>query len=250
MNAALDTIHAMFSTHGDFLDKKIPDADLDAVLRAAVRAGSSGNAQSYAIVVVEDPEVMRAVSGYAASHMLVFCTDFARNREMAARLGTTYAVDPAWALLTGTTDTVLAAQTAAIAAASLGIGTLISNGVQRGDPRRVYELLDLPVEGCYPVLALYLGYPSSRPAVHSGRLFEPGVVYRGRYRRTPEDIERILEESDRMHCPVNGGYREKGYAHLLEAFFDGPGRRSLTGYDRLRESMARAGFPIGETKAP
>ena len=137
MNEVLKTIHSIHSTHGNFTDKHIPEQDLDTILNASVQAACSGPlTQNYAIVVVDDKDVMKEISGYVADRMLVYCVDFSRNIEIADYVGQTYVPGPSWAVVTGITDVILAAQNAVLAAHSLSIDSLISNGVQRGDPHR------------------------------------------------------------------------------------------------------------------
>jgi nitroreductase len=247
MNEALKTIHDLHSTHGNFKDMPLPKEDLEAILAASVRAANSGNAQSYAIIVCEDKALTKELSGYQASVALIYCVDVQRNMDLAKHLGLTYTVDPAWVLMTGVMDAVLAAQTAVIAARSLGVDSLISNGVQRGDVSRLWRLLDLPPKNVYPVLALYLGYADQDAGIRAGRLFEPGVIHRGRYQhRDAETLEAIIAATD---APEYGmafapKWREEGYAHYMEMFFKGPGMRAARVYQGLAPAMARAGIKI------
>ena len=155
MNETLQTIHRLHTTHGNFDMRPIPPDDLQAVLGATVRAPNASNAQNYAIIVVEDQAVMKEVAGYVAPVMLLYCVDLQRNIDLAQHLGCSYSYDPAWAMLTCVSDAAFAAQTAVIAAHSLGINTLLTNGTQRGNPSRIWRLLDLPARNCFPTVALY-----------------------------------------------------------------------------------------------
>ena len=75
-NDTLRTIHSLRTTHGDFSDREIRDADIEAVLAAAVRAANASNAQNYAIIVIRDRVVMKEESGgYSGAVALVFCVD-------------------------------------------------------------------------------------------------------------------------------------------------------------------------------
>ncbi len=42
-NPTLATIHDLHTTHGDFADRPIPEAELQTVLEASVRASSASN---------------------------------------------------------------------------------------------------------------------------------------------------------------------------------------------------------------
>ena len=57
--------------------------------------------------------------------------------------------------VTGSTDTILAAQTACIAAKSLGIDSLFTQrGLHRRDISQVFKTLNLPDKYCFPLVAL------------------------------------------------------------------------------------------------
>jgi len=246
MNKTLQTIHSLKSIHGDFTEKDITKEDLDTILCASIRAANAGNAQNYSIIVVADKSIMQEVSGCTASRMLVYCVDYQRNKDIAEHLGLSYLIDPSWALITGTADASLAAQTAVIAAQSLGIGSLISNGVQRNDPLRLWDLLKLPKKNCFPVLAVYLGYANKAASAHkSGRLGIPGVIHEHVYRaRDEEDIAQLLEITDSAGFGPLGGWKEKGYNHYLEGFFKGPGSRASTMYRKFGLALEKAGFKV------
>jgi len=247
MNDILKTIYNLHSTHGNFTDKLISNADLQTILQASVRAANAGNAQNYAIIVCRDAAIMKEVCGCQASVMLVYCVDVQRNMDLARHLGLSYTVDPAWVLMTGVTDAALAAQTAVVAARSLGIDSLISNGVQCGDVSRFWKLLDLPASNVYPVLGVYLGYADQQPARSTGRLFEPGVIHRRRYQhRDGPALDAIINATDApaFSAPAFAKWQESGHAHYLEMFFKGPGGRAGTMYGGIAPALAKAGIVI------
>ena len=222
VNETLRTIHELRTTHGNFLDKPLPDADLQTVLDASVRAGNASNMQSYSIVVVTDRGVMKTVCGYQASALLLYCIDTNRMADLARHLGCRFAQDPAWLATTGAVDTVMAAQTAVIAARSLGIDSLFTNGIHRGDPERVFAALDLPERNCLPLIALLLGYPDKPVARRKGRLNGPGIVHHGRYHRlSAAECDAVVAEYDapQRHLGLVEDWREKGAAHYLEWLF-------------------------------
>ena len=158
MNETCKTIHSLRTTHGNFSEQAISSEDLQTILNACVRAANASARQSYSIVVVEDKAVMKKVCGFVGSKALLFCADYNRLIDTAAHLGHGFAADGVVPFVTASTDTILAAQTAAIAARSLGIDSLFTNGIHRGDMSRVYELLDLPEAHCFPLIMLVLGY--------------------------------------------------------------------------------------------
>ena len=147
----------------------------------------------------------------------------------------------------GVVDSCLAAQTAAVAAKDLGIDSLFTNGVHRGDMERVYRLLDLPKAYCFPVIALVLGYPETEPDHKRGRLCGAGVIHRGTYRHlTDEEMDAVVARHDNPseHLDMGVPWRENGYAHFLDWFYEvwsSPARRPA-GAGKIFDSFLKTGF--------
>jgi nitroreductase len=244
MNETLAAIHAMRSTHGSFTEGELPEAELEAILEAAVRAPNASARQSYSIVVVEDRATMCELCGYAGSRLLLFCADFTRLAATAGRLGHPMRAPEATEFVTASIDAALAAENAAIAATSLGVATLFTNGIHRGDIDRVYRLLGLPERGCFPLIALVLGYAERAPAGPKGRLRGPGVVHRGRYRK-PEaaELDALVAEYDDPGRKLGlvEEWRAQGCEHYLDWFFT-KWMGSFKGPSGVRAVLERAGF--------
>lgn len=220
-NPTLNLIHSMYTTHGNFTDQEISDSDLQTILSATVRAATASNRQSYSIIVIRDPEKMLQLCGYSGSRALLFCVDSNRLNDMAAHLGYEADYGGSTMFVTGCIDTALAAQTAILAAQSLGIATLPTNGIHRGDIRRIYQLLNLPQEHCFPLLMLVLGYADQKPQFLKGRLDGAGVIHDEEYRRlTPQQKKEIVKIYDdpQYHMDFNQSWRTEGYPHYLDWF--------------------------------
>jgi nitroreductase len=243
MNETLRTIHNLRTIHGNFSDRQVADDDLATIVEASVRAANASARQSYSIVVVDDPETMHALCGYRASRMLVYCVDFNRISDTAAQLGCSFDTSELVDFVTGTIDTTLAAQTAAIAAKSLGIDSFFTNGIHRGDMCRVYEILDLPERGCFPVIALLLGYAAEEPPFLKGRISGAGLVHQGRYERLrEEEVAQLIAEYDdsERHLGMITDWAEQGHEHYLEWFYkDWSGSSDPS---QFYEILRRAGF--------
>ncbi len=223
MNETLRTLHSLRSIHGDFSGREVSAEDLHTILTTCVRAATASARQAYSIVVVEDKAIMRQL-GYVGSKVLVFCVDYTRLFVLADACGYVYKKIGMEDFITGSTDTILAAQTAAIAAKSLGIDSLFTNCVHRGEIARVHRLLDLPREYCFPLIALVLGYPKTEPKDgEKGRLCGPGVIHFGAYHRlTPDEVAAIIQQYDdpnKHFLALISHWREQGYAHYLEYLF-------------------------------
>jgi len=221
-NETLKTIGRLRTIHGNFLDKPLPESALQTILKASVRAANASNMQSYSIVVVKDRSLMKQVCNYQGSCMLLYCADYNRLKASAEHLGYSYFPDNITSLVTASVNAGLAVQTAAIAARSLGIDYLITNGIHRGDMERVWQLLDLPQTGCFPLIAMVLGYPTAEPAHQKGRLDGPGVIHYEKYHRlTKDELEEIMRQYDdpERHLALNEEWKAQGYAHFMDWWF-------------------------------
>jgi len=247
MNDTLKTIHSLRTIHGNFTSQEIMDEDMKLILNACVRAANASARQSYSIVVVEDGNLMKKLTGFTGSKALVFCVDYTRIIDVAEYLGHQFSSDGVIPFVTGSTDTILAAQTAAIAAKSLGIDSLFTNGIHRGNMTRVYELLDLPEKYCFPLIMLVLGYSEMEPSSLKGRLSGAGVVHYGKYHRVAEDeLDVLVRQYDdpEKHLGLNNTWKQEGFEHYLDWFYSVWSRRSgkREGKSQMFEILGRIGF--------
>ncbi|MDA8123724.1 MAG: nitroreductase [Deltaproteobacteria bacterium] len=251
MNETIRTLRSLRTIHGDFTKRRISGADLQTVLDCAVRAANASGRQSYSIVTVSDRDKMRHLCGYAGDRLLVFCVDFTRIIDLARHLGHEFTVPDIAGFVTGSTDTILAAQTACIAARSLGIDSLFTNGIHRGSIERVFSALELPDRHCFPLVALVLGYAGQEPPHQKGRLTGPGIVHRETYRRlTTKEREALVAQYDdpACHLALNEDWAKEGVRHYLDWFYTRWSRHRDT--RPLWQALQKAGFvPGGESGA-
>jgi len=247
-NGTLETIGRLRTIHGNFTDQAIPESDLQTILDATVRAANASNMQTYSIIVVKDRAKMQAVCGYQASCLLVYCVDHNRLKALAQSLDHPYHPGNMVSFITSGINTILAVQTAAIAARSLGLDYLITNGLHRGDMRRQWGLLDLPEEHCYPLIALLLGYPTQEPAHKKGRLSGAGVIHHEKYQPlTPEQAAEITKQYDdpNSHLALIDNWKDQGHKHYLDWLFTAWLRGSETPTERETQMftlLKRSGY--------
>jgi nitroreductase len=244
-NPTLKTIHSLRSIHGNFTDRTIPDAALQAILGACVRAANAANNQSYAIIAVKDRKKMAQICGYSGSCLLVFCADYNRMKAEAHALGQPFDPGNMEFFVTASTNTVLAAQTAVIAAKSMGIDSLLTNGIHRDDMTRLWTLLDLPEMHCFPVVALVLGYPTAEPPFMMGRLTGTGVVHDDNYHHLTEaEVGELIQKYDRPaeHLALGDGWGAKGYKHYLDWYFKEWATRNAGEESQILRILKRSGF--------
>jgi nitroreductase len=246
-NETLKTIHSLRTIHGNFLDKPLPESALQTILKASVRAANASNMQSYSIVVVKDRALMKRVCTYQGGCMLLYCGDFNRLKDSAEHLGYSYFPDNMEEFVTAGINASLAVQTAAIAARSLGIDYLITNGIHRGDMAPVWRLLDLPEASCFPLIALVLGYPTEEPKHLKGRLDGPGIIHYEQYHRlTQEEIEEQIRQYDdpERHLALDEGWKARGYKHFMDWWFKDwlGGAKPTEKETRTLRLLKRSGF--------
>jgi nitroreductase len=245
-NETLATIAKLRTIHGDFSDKPVSDQDLETILSASVRAANASAFQSYSIVVVRDPAMQRTVCGYRGSCTLVYLADFTRIIATGKRLGHEYNPGSMELFVTASTNTILAAQTAVIAAKSMGIDSLLTNGVHRGDMERLWTKLDLPRKYCFPLIALVLGYAAQEPPFLKGRLRGQGVVHRGTFHNLTEaEADAIIRQYDdkSLHLGLREDWDQNGYKHYLDWLHkEWLGRNAKPGETQISKRLREAGF--------
>ena len=221
INETLKTIYNLRSIR-NYSEKEISTENLNLIIEASVRAANASSRQSYSIVVIDDEDLLKKYF-YNANKGLLYCVDFNRIIDAAKYLDHTFASNNLRFFITGTTDTILAAQTAAIAAKSLSIDSLFTNSIHREEIDIVFEDFNLPETFCFPLIALCLGYPSKEPECLKGRLTGLGVVHHNKYHRlTPEELEILVQKYDdeESHIALSWeNWKDKGFSHYLDWFY-------------------------------
>jgi len=154
--------------------------------------------------------------------MLLYCVDYNRLKASAASLGHTFYPDTVGSFIVAGINAAFAAQTAVIAARSLGLDCLTTNGIHRGNMQRVWDILNLPKEHCFPLIAMVIGYPTQEPDHLRGRLTDVGVIHRESYHQpTDEELETITRQYDdkNKHIALNENWEQQGHKHYLDWLF-------------------------------
>ncbi|MDP7667736.1 MAG: nitroreductase family protein [Rhodospirillales bacterium] len=149
-NPVLETLLAHRSVRA-YKDAPVPEKAVDLILEAAIRAPTSSNLNSYAIVVIDDRDLLEKMYAVCGKQpfvakcgvLLVFCSDISRHVHVCAKRGYPYRGDQINTLFVTHGDAILACQNAAVAAESMGFGTCMLGNV-RNDPPAVSDLLALP----------------------------------------------------------------------------------------------------------
>ncbi|MRN55350.1 oxygen-insensitive NADPH nitroreductase [Paenibacillus monticola] len=171
-----------------FQDKPVSEEQLAAIIGAGQMASTSSNVQAYSVIAVTDSALQTKLAVLAGNQpyieqcpiFLVWCADLYRLREVSQPYvqGAATYEDSTENFIVATVDVALAAQNAAIAAESLGLGIVYIGGI-RNRIAEVSELLGLP-ELVYPLFGMCIGYPAATNGQRP-RLPLPAVLHRNGY---------------------------------------------------------------------
>jgi nitroreductase len=208
---------------------------LDTILQAASRASNTGNMQVYSVVVTRDADIRNKLweahfkQGMVleAPVHLTFCADFNRFSKWCEQRKADPGYNNFLSFLTGAIDAMIAAQNAAIAAESLGLG-ICYLGTATWMASRMIEILDLP-KLVVPVTAIVLGYPDENPPL-TDRLPVEGIVHYEKYQDyLPVDIDRIHAEKESLESTLEL-LKVNGKETLAQIFTDNRYKRSDNRY--------------------
>lgn len=174
MNTATHPVLELLRSHRSirkFEDRPVPDELVREIVACGQTAATSSNIQATTVIQVKSPDRRRRLAELAgnqsyvaeAGAFLVWCADLHRAERACTNQGGTFEPGMTEHFIIATVDVALSAQTAVIAAESLGLG-ICYIGALRNHPAEVSDLLQLP-EQVYPVFGLCLGYPAQDPEV-------------------------------------------------------------------------------------
>lgn len=185
-----------------YTGQNVPDDMLNELLHTGLRSSSSGNLQTWSLIVTRDEQrkhkLFELHRGQAfilqAPVLLTFCADVFRVREWLRVNDSKQSFDDLLGFLTGTVDAVIAAQTIALSAESQGLGICYLGTTWRAADQ-IIDFLDLP-PGVFPVTSMVIGYPAKVPPLRD-RLPLQVIVHQERYQRmTDEQIRAAHAERE------------------------------------------------------
>ena len=234
-----------------YLSDPVPDGALETAVAAAQSAASSSNLQVWSVVAIADVERKRRLSELSgrqkhileAPLFLVWLIDFDRLTRLTPPEGPACeALDYTETFLLGAIDTALAAQNAATALESLGLGTVYTGGI-RNHPAEVAGELSLPAR-VFPLFGLVVGWPDpSRPAAVKPRLPQASVLFHEQYAWTDGHEAAAHAYNPRIRAfQREQGMPEKDWTLQTRERTRGPS--SMAGRHVLKDVLATLGFPL------
>jgi len=252
-NATLDLI----SRHGSvrkYRPDPVPVETIETIVAAAQRTSTSSNMQAYSVVAVMDAAKRARLAEQCGNQehiaqapvFLAWCADLARLDRACEVRGYIQETGYVENFLIAAVDTVIAAQTAALAAESLGLGICYIGSI-RNNTQAVIDLLELP-RLVFPVTGMTLGWPAAEPPIRP-RLDQSAVLHWERY----EDagLDEALAEYDRAMAAtgIYGGRQVPvpGKPEVMEDYgwTEHSARRVAQAVRTdLREVLERQGFAL------
>lgn len=233
-----------------FRPDPLPEAIVPTLVAAAQSAATSSNLQTWSVVAVEDSaqraELAQLAGGQQhiadAPLILLWVADLARAARLAEQ-----AAQPAEGLdylesfFVAAIDAALAAQNAAIAAESLGLGTVYI-GALRNRPEDVARVAGLPAQTGV-VFGLVVGWPDeARPAAVKPRLPQAVVLHHGGYDLDGQGPVVAAYDEDARAFQQEQGQDPVGWSPLVVQ--RARSIASLNGRQHLKRALRALGFAL------
>lgn len=224
-----------------YTDQPVSQEQLEAIVAAGQMASSSSNVQAYSVVAVTDADLKNKLSECAGNQgyiqecpvFLVWCADLSRLKKAADthQPGVPSYEGAVENFVVATVDVALAAQNAAVAAESLGLGIVYIGGI-RNQIEAVSELLNLP-EYAYPVFGMCVGYPDpNHGAGLRPRLPQETVLHMNGYsvEQNERGVQAYDETSVRYITARTNGQRTSSWSEQMAAKLTNPSRLQLRSF--------------------
>ncbi|MCL2644046.1 MAG: NADPH-dependent oxidoreductase [Betaproteobacteria bacterium] len=234
-----------------YLPDPVDNDQLASIIAAAQSASSSSNLQAWSVVAVRDPARRAKLAELAAEQsyvadaplQLVWIADLARLERLAEMTQRPDgALDYLEAFLIGAIDAALAAQNAAAAAESLGLGVCFIGSI-RDKPEEVADLLGLPPK-TVAIFGMCVGKPDpARPTNIKPRLPQPVVLHHERYSLDGQEsgIKTYNAAMAQFYEQQNMSVRGTWAVHSSKRI---AGAESLSGRDKLVDFLRARGFAL------
>ncbi|MDF9411424.1 oxygen-insensitive NADPH nitroreductase [Brevibacillus laterosporus] len=194
-------------------DRPLSEEQITTIVRCAQAASTSSYIQAYSIIGITDKETKRKLAELCGNqpyvetngHLFVFCADLHRHQVIAEMEGQDLspAIESTEKFMVAVIDATLAAQNAALAAESMGLGICYIGGL-RNQLQAVTELLDIPTH-VMPLFAMTVGYPlqesSQKPRLPIGH-----VYHQEKYNPDKQSYQQQLQE---YNATISSYYQER-----------------------------------------
>ncbi|MDP5277015.1 oxygen-insensitive NADPH nitroreductase [Chengkuizengella axinellae] len=225
----------------------IPQEYVDEILASAQMASSSSHVQAYSVIGVTDQKKKKELSILSGNQVyieecplfFVWCADLYRLKVACGMENTEMVTGTMENFIVATADVTLAAQNAAIAAESLGLGIVYIGGI-RNQSKEVTDLLQLP-ELVYPVFGMCVGFPdqspSKRPRLQTDLVYHHDVY---NINNTTNGLKKYNEITNEYYLERTKGKVNTDWAKQMSKKFQTASRK------HLRKFLEDQGFGFKE----
>lgn len=240
MNNVIETILQHRSVRS-FKEKPLDQEQIKAIVKSAQAASTSSFIQAYSIIGVTDKQKKQRLAELAGNqsyvaengHFFVFCADLNRHKMIGdlENADLQDSLESTEKFMVALIDTALAAQNAAIAAESMGLGICYIGGI-RNDLEAVKELLKTP-EYVVPLFGLAVGYPDQETDLKP-RLPLEHVYMENEYEQDRNVLEQQLKEYNQTTSDYyrerTGGKREDTWTSQMAKMLGRKSRMYMKGF--------------------
>jgi FMN reductase (NADPH) len=196
-----------------FEDKPLTEEQIKTIVTCAQAAATSSFIQAYSIIGIKDKEKKKKLAILAGNqgsvekngHFFVFCADLNRHAIIGVneQKDVIPSIESTEKFMVAIIDASLAAQNAAIAAESLGLGICYIGGI-RNNLEEVKKLLKTP-ERVIPLFGLAVGVPT-KVTDQKPRLPFEHIYHEDEYEQNSMVYVRQLREYDEV---ISSSYEER-----------------------------------------
>lgn len=204
--------------------RTVDDATIVKIVNAAVRGSNTGNMQLYSIVLTTQPKIKQQLMPLHFNQPMVehaplvmtFCADINRFSHWCKLRGTEPCYDNFLWFSTALTDTVIAAENAAVEAEFAGLGICFL-GTTMYSAEEIANVLNLP-KGVVPVITMTAGYPEDPELPLTERLPYQAVLHFETYKDyTDSDINKYYNGFENLD-KIKNIVKQNKLNNLAEVF--------------------------------
>ena len=224
-----------------FEDKHLSKEQIEAIVLSAQAASTSSFIQAYSIIGITDPEKKKKLAELAGNqsyvaengHFFIFCADLHRHEiisEMEEK-DIMISLESTEKFMVMLIDAALAAQNAAIAAESLGLGICYIGGI-RNNLQEVCDLLKTP-KRVIPLFGMAVGYPKKLNEIKP-RLPLSHIYHENEYEQDAINFRKQLEDYNEVisqyYNERTSGKRKDTWTEQMAEMFSQPKRMYMNDF--------------------
>ena len=219
-------MHSIINNHvsiRQYSPRAISDEIILKIVNSAVRGSNTGNMQLYSIVLTTQPKIKQQLMPLHFNQPMIehaplvftFCADINRFSHWCRLRGTEPCYDNFLWFSTALTDTVIAAENAAVEAEYAGLGICFL-GTTMYNAEEIANVLNLP-KGVVPVVTMTAGYPAESPEP-TERLPYQAVLHFETYKEyTDDDINKYYNDFENLE-KLKDIVKQNNLSNLAEVF--------------------------------